>query len=143
MKFAEGSRRATLFRYKLSEAGHIPWCLKRNPGRRGARRRPPGLLHPPKEIPLAALKCWQLLPKPISPPWNREMIRSLVERVALHPTDGGFTIELIGEIARMVALGMSDAEKKTAASLGEVASSVKVVAGTRCQRDHISWMVEV
>jgi hypothetical protein len=25
MKFAEGSRRATLFQYRLSEVGHIPW----------------------------------------------------------------------------------------------------------------------
>jgi hypothetical protein len=34
-----------------------------------------------------------------------EILRGLIERVVLHPADGGFEIELVGEIAAMVDLG--------------------------------------
>jgi hypothetical protein len=33
-----------------------------------------------------------------------ELIRGLIERVELHPAEDGFRIELVGEIASMVAL---------------------------------------
>ena len=67
-----------------------------------------------------------------------EVLRSLIERVVLHPVlrDGraGFEVELVGEIAAMVRLGMGmpSVWGKTAAAAGGrglFESSVKVVAG--------------
>src|SRR5882724_9729589 len=60
-----------------------------------------------------------------------EILRGLIERVALHPADKGFEIELIGEIAAMVNLG---AQTKPAGPKGSAVPdvyrrSVKVVAG--------------
>jgi hypothetical protein len=50
--------------------------------------------------------------------------------VVVHPNNTGFEIELVGEIAHMVALG-STPNKEKAAIPRDAASSVKVVAGTR------------
>jgi hypothetical protein len=54
------------------------------------------------------------------------ILRELVERIVISPSDQGTdeTIELVGEIARMVALG-----NKKAALDARTACSVKVVAG--------------
>jgi hypothetical protein len=62
-----------------------------------------------------------------------EILRGLIERVVLHPVDNGFEIELVGEIAAMVALG---AQNKRAGPEGSAVyeayrCSVKVVAGAR------------
>jgi hypothetical protein len=46
--------------------------------------------------------------------------------VLLHPTEAGLQIELVGEIVRMVELGL---DREPAALPTEAASSVKVVAG--------------
>ena len=46
----------------------------------------------------------------------------------LHPTEAGLQIELVGEIVRMVELGL---DGEPAALPTEAASSVKVVAGGR------------
>jgi len=54
------------------------------------------------------------------------ILRGLIERVVVHPGDDGPQIELIGEIVRMVELGLND---KQAALPVEAACSVKVVAG--------------
>ncbi len=67
-----------------------------------------------------------------------EILRGLVERVVLHPVDGGLEVELVGEIANMVSLGAA-AQSKTAAPGGAAVpalyrTSVKVVAGTRNHR---------
>ena len=53
-------------------------------------------------------------------------MRGLIEKSGLRPIEGGFEIELVGEIAKMIALpgGPRSAE------LNEYRSSVKVVAGT-------------
>jgi site-specific DNA recombinase len=59
-----------------------------------------------------------------------EILRSLIERVVLYPSDTGFEIELVGEIAHMVALG-STPNKEKAAIPKDAACSVKVVAGAR------------
>ena len=76
-----------------------------------------------------------------------EVVRGLVERVVLHPgADGqrGFEIELVGEIAAMVRLGLSGdaAAHRTLPSGGAgpdlFGSSVKVVAGARNRRSHHS-----
>jgi DNA invertase Pin-like site-specific DNA recombinase len=67
-----------------------------------------------------------------------ELIRGLVERVELRPAESGFEIELIGEIANMVALanggGTLPNARQITATRGEHLSSVKVVAGARNQR---------
>jgi len=65
-----------------------------------------------------------------------DILRGLIERVALHPVEKGFEIELIGEIAAMVDLG---AKSKTAGPEGSAVPdpyrcSVKVVAGERNHR---------
>ena len=54
-----------------------------------------------------------------------EILRGLIERVSLSPADGGFEIELVGEIARMIALP----EGSGRGELMAYESSVKVVAG--------------
>ncbi len=59
-----------------------------------------------------------------------EILRSLIERVVVHPSDSGFEIEVVGEIAHMVALGSTTNTKK-AAIPKDAACSVKVVAGAR------------
>ena len=63
-----------------------------------------------------------------------ETVRSLIERVTLHPVlDGrrGFEIELVGEIAAMMALGTDDDTRcrNQAAGHDLFQSSIKVVAG--------------
>ena len=55
-----------------------------------------------------------------------EVLRGLVERVVLHPTADGLQVEIVGEIVRMVELGL---DAKQAALGEEAACSVKVVAG--------------
>ena len=72
-----------------------------------------------------------------------ETLRSLIERVVLHPApDGhrGFEIELVGEIAAMVALGADDKDHSRSQVAGHDAfhSSIKVVAGARNRRSHHS-----
>ena len=54
------------------------------------------------------------------------LLRGLIERVVVHPGEDGPQIELVGEIVRMVELGL---DAKQAALPGEAACSVKVVAG--------------
>jgi site-specific DNA recombinase len=55
-----------------------------------------------------------------------EILRGLIERVVIHPAGDSFQVELVGEIVRMVELGL---EGKKAALPAEAACSVKVVAG--------------
>jgi hypothetical protein len=59
------------------------------------------------------------------------ILRGLVERIEVHPIEGGFEIELIGEIARMVELSLDPNGMKKAALDERTACSVKVVAGAR------------
>ncbi len=54
-----------------------------------------------------------------------DSLRDLVEAVIVQPTESGFEIELIGEIAAMVELGAY----KEAAAVRPYQSSIKVVAG--------------
>jgi site-specific DNA recombinase len=71
-----------------------------------------------------------------------EVVRGLIERVVLHPeADGqrGFEVELVGEIAAMVRLGMgmpaAPKHGSPAGGPGLFESSVKVVAGARNHLD--------
>ena len=56
-----------------------------------------------------------------------EILRGLVDSVTLIPIERGFEIELVGEIAKMITLP----EGSGSVHGGDVASSVKVVAGAR------------
>jgi site-specific DNA recombinase len=54
------------------------------------------------------------------------ILRGLIEKVVLHRTQDGLQVEIVGEIVRMVELGL---DAKQAALPKEAACSVKVVAG--------------
>jgi hypothetical protein len=57
----------------------------------------------------------------------------LIEHVSIGPADNGLEIEIVGEIAKMVELGIESKSKR--ANLDErLTRSVKVVAGARNQR---------
>ena len=74
-----------------------------------------------------------------------EILRGLVERVVLHPGEHGPEIELVGDIASMVALTFP--ERQNAAPEGAAwhrfRSSVKVVAGARLGRDRHSLIAQI
>jgi len=74
-----------------------------------------------------------------------EIVRSLIERVVLHPAPGGqrgFEIELIGEIGARVNLGRDEGDRthgrQSATDQALFQSSMKVVAGARNRRSHYS-----
>jgi hypothetical protein len=74
-----------------------------------------------------------------------EVVRSLIERVVLHPAPGGqrgFEIELVGEITAMVNLGRDEGDRthsrQSATDQALFQSSMKVVAGARNRRSHHS-----
>ena len=54
------------------------------------------------------------------------ILRGLIERVVIHSADEGMQVEIVGEIVRMVEVGLN---AKQAALPQEAACSVKVVAG--------------
>ena len=60
------------------------------------------------------------------------ILRGLIDKVVLHRTEDGLQVEIVGEIVRMVELGLN---AKQAALLKEAACSVKVVAGACNHRE--------
>jgi len=54
------------------------------------------------------------------------ILRGLIERVVIHPAEEGLQVEIVGEIVKMIELGL---DAKQAALAREAACSVKVVAG--------------
>jgi len=68
-----------------------------------------------------------------------EIVRTLIERIEVHPTaGGGMEIEVVGELAAMVRLGMQEHAGQAAVMAdgrGLFARSVKVVAGNRSHHD--------
>jgi len=62
-----------------------------------------------------------------------QVLRGLIEHVLIKPTDKGFEIEIVGEIAKMVELGLGPKAKQANLD-GRLTRSVKVVAGARNQR---------
>ena len=68
-------------------------------------------------------------------------MRTLIERIEVHPAAaGGMEIEVVGELAAMVRLGMGEpAEREAVSADGRAlfARSVKVVAGTGNHRQLI------
>jgi len=62
-----------------------------------------------------------------------QILRGLIDRVAIGPAENGLEVEIVGEIAKMVELGIGNTAKR--ATLDEMMTrSVKVVAGARNQR---------
>jgi hypothetical protein len=57
----------------------------------------------------------------------------LIERIAIHPAEHGVEIELVGEVAHMVAFANGDAQSKKAApggaACGDAYGSVKAGCG--------------
>jgi hypothetical protein len=67
-----------------------------------------------------------------------EVLRNLLESVVIAPADGGLEIEIVGEIAHMIEMGMEDGKRKgpVLPVLNEsTARSVKVVAGACNHRE--------
>ncbi|MGC1177457.1 MAG: zinc ribbon domain-containing protein [Methyloceanibacter sp.] len=63
-----------------------------------------------------------------------QILRGLVERVSISPAENGLEVEIVGEIAKMVELGIENKAKR--ATLDETMTrSVKVVAGTCNHRE--------
>jgi site-specific DNA recombinase len=54
------------------------------------------------------------------------ILRGLIDRVVMHPAEDGLQVEIVGEIVKMIELGV---DAKPAALGAEAACSVKVVAG--------------
>jgi site-specific DNA recombinase len=57
-----------------------------------------------------------------------QVLRGLIEHVLIKPADKGFEIEIVGEIAKMVELGLGPKTKQANLD-GRLTRSVKVVAG--------------
>ncbi|MEQ9634835.1 MAG: recombinase family protein [Devosia marina] len=60
------------------------------------------------------------------------IMREMIDQVVMHPIENGFEIELVGDLAQMVAVAQAR-DGKNAASVGKASRSVKVVAGARNQ----------
>jgi site-specific DNA recombinase len=58
-----------------------------------------------------------------------DILRSLIDKVVMRPREDGFEVELVGEIAQMVAFGNQRDSKKKPAAIDDADRSVKVVAG--------------
>jgi len=97
---------------------------------------PPVRLHP--NLAILYRKKVERLQEALNQPEIRdeaiEVLRSLLERVVIAPVEGGFDIEIIGEIAQMIEVGMGEGEKKGPILNERMGRSVKVVAGARNQR---------
>jgi hypothetical protein len=65
-----------------------------------------------------------------------QILRGLIERVSIRPTADGMEIEIVGEIAKMVELGL-ESNKKRATLDEKAARSVKVVAGACNHRESV------
>ncbi len=58
-----------------------------------------------------------------------QVLRSLLERVVVAPAETGFEVEIVGDIAQMIEIGMDEDQKKGPNLNERMARSVKVVAG--------------
>jgi site-specific DNA recombinase len=57
------------------------------------------------------------------------VLRSLIDRVVIAPAETGFEVEIVGEIAHMIEIGMEEGKKKGPLLNQRMARSIKVVAG--------------
>jgi site-specific DNA recombinase len=58
-----------------------------------------------------------------------QVLRGLIESVCITPSETGFDVEIVGEIAKMIELGMAEGKKKGPILDERTTRSVKVVAG--------------
>ncbi|MGB6908000.1 MAG: hypothetical protein WBE04_12930 [Methyloceanibacter sp.] len=58
-----------------------------------------------------------------------QILRSLLESIVVAPVEGGFEVEIVGEIAQMIKIGLGKGKKNGPVLNERMARSVKVVAG--------------
>ena len=66
-----------------------------------------------------------------------QILHGLIESVSIRPAKDGMEIEIVGEIAKLIELGIG-ANKKQASLDERMARSVKVVAGA-CNHRELTW----
>ncbi len=64
-----------------------------------------------------------------------QVLRGLLERVVVAPIEGGFDVEIVGEIAQMIEIGLGKSKKKGPILNERMTRSVKVVAGACNHRE--------
>jgi len=62
-----------------------------------------------------------------------QILRGLLERVVITSAETSFEVEIVGEIAHMIEMGMDEGKKKGPVLNERMARSVKMVAGA-CNR---------
>ena len=72
---------------------------------------------------------------------TRELIRSLVDQITLHPEGNGQRVELRGELAVILGLAGAARDNASGRSAEALSEQVKLVAGTRCHfgRTRMLW----
>jgi site-specific DNA recombinase len=68
-----------------------------------------------------------------------QVLRSLLESVVITPSETGFDVEIVGEIAHMIEIGMEEGKKKGPLLNERMARSVKVVAGEGFVQERTNW----
>ncbi|MGB6388827.1 MAG: hypothetical protein WBF23_05010 [Methyloceanibacter sp.] len=64
-----------------------------------------------------------------------QILRSLLESIVVAPVEGGFEVEIVGEIAQMIKIGLGKGKKNGPVLNERMARSVKVVAGACNHRE--------
>jgi site-specific DNA recombinase len=110
----------------------------------GSASTPPVRLHP--NLALTYRRKVERLEHALNDPEIRDeaiqVLRGLLESVVVTPSETGFDVEIVGEIAQMIELGMVERKKKGPILNERTARSVKVVAGARNQRYlHLDYAV--
>jgi site-specific DNA recombinase len=72
-----------------------------------------------------------------------QVLRGLIESVCITPSETGFDVEIVGEIAKMIELGMAEGKKKGPILDERTTRSVKVVAGACNHRDQQSLIIPI
>ena len=63
-----------------------------------------------------------------------EALRALIDKVVLTPSEDGYTIDLQGDLARILSLASGENNKTAEAGVAEAVSQVSLVAGARYRR---------
>ena len=68
-----------------------------------------------------------------------QILRSLLESIVVAPVEGGFEVEIVGEIAQMIKIGLGKGKKNGPVLNERMARSVKVVAGAGFAQERTKW----
>jgi len=68
-----------------------------------------------------------------------QILRSLLESIVVAPVEGGFEVEIVGEIAQMIKIGLGKGKKSGPVLNERMARSVKVVAGAGFAQERTKW----